>query len=374
MLNNISKSQNIEQQSEAFPLQQRLRESQAQSQEQSNLSERDTQRLKSISIFAAQALPMMQSGDLEGVKALANKRISELDSQGIPSNDTTEFLGLLESNPELATQRLSQGVDLGNKLGLFAGSQGVVASLQERQSLLNDLEGGVDPKTGKLKSRKQLTPKQLSAAVALGLEFRQPIPASVFGDRKKEQLDAEFQIKPQLEAAITTAREQAKIDVKKRVELPKANARLAQLTSQADNAISLVDKALSKSGVLSTGFIGAFTGKLPGTDAFELRKTIESIQANLAFDKLQEMRNNSPTGGAVGQLSDSERVALSATVASLDTGLDDEALIENLIRVKDQYDRFKQALQVAHESQFGQVQDSQKAPQAKIGRFNVVVE
>lgn len=62
------------------------------------------------------------------------------------------------------------------------------------------------------------------------------------------------------------------------------------------------------------GGIGAATRLGPGNRAAGV---LESISSNVAFNRLDEMRRNSPTGGAVGQLTDKEREALAATMGSL---------------------------------------------------------
>jgi hypothetical protein len=58
------------------------------------------------------------------------------------------------------------------------------------------------------------------------------------------------------------------------------------------------------------------------------------MKANLAFDKLQAMRNASKTGGALGNVSNEELALLSSTVASLNIG-DPKVLRENIRYVTD---------------------------------------
>ena len=54
------------------------------------------------------------------------------------------------------------------------------------------------------------------------------------------------------------------------------------------------------------------------TDARNLQAKLETVKANLGFDRLQQMRDNSPTGGALGAVAVQELTALQSTVASLD--------------------------------------------------------
>lgn len=125
----------------------------------------------------------------------------------------------------------------------------------------------------------------------------------------------------------------------------KEQARRESLSIKAEGVIGEIDKALGLVSPRTAGFGGAATRNLApfegaGTDARTLAATIETIQANLGFDALQEMRQNSPTGGALGQVAVQELVALRATVANLDPNLPDDVLRANLEKVKRHYGRW----------------------------------
>lgn len=73
---------------------------------------------------------------------------------------------------------------------------------------------------------------------------------------------------------------------------------------------------------------------LPGTDSRDLNKAVQSIQALIGFDELDKMRQASPTGGALGQISEREIDFLQALKGSIDTSQSDEVLRNNLERVQ----------------------------------------
>ncbi|MES1923267.1 hypothetical protein MHBO_004811, partial [Bonamia ostreae] len=50
----------------------------------------------------------------------------------------------------------------------------------------------------------------------------------------------------------------------------------------------------------ATGFFGAQAAKIPGTAAHDLDAILDSIRGNISFTRLQQMRESSPTGGALG--------------------------------------------------------------------------
>lgn len=115
-----------------------------------------------------------------------------------------------------------------------------------------------------------------------------------------------------------------------------------------------VTSALSLLGRGEAGFVGAKMAGVPGTKAYDLSRQIETIKANLGFDQLQEMRANSPTGGALGAVSDRELVSLQAAVASLDIGQSEQQLRANLQKIRGHYKRWSDAVQQANGGQQAQ--------------------
>ena len=58
-----------------------------------------------------------------------------------------------------------------------------------------------------------------------------------------------------------------------------------------------------------------------------------TIKSSIGFDRLQQMRDESPTGGALGQVSELELITLQATLGSLDLDQSEEQLLANLDRL-----------------------------------------
>lgn len=79
----------------------------------------------------------------------------------------------------------------------------------------------------------------------------------------------------------------------------------------------------------ATGF-ASYLKDLPGTDAQKLANNLKTIQANIGFDKLQAMRDASPTGGALGQVSERELGFLQSVFGSLEQSQSAEELSYNL--------------------------------------------
>ena len=84
---------------------------------------------------------------------------------------------------------------------------------------------------------------------------------------------------------------------------------------------------------LTTGFLGPVMTRFAGSDASDVSSLLTTLEANIAFNALQEMRNNSPTGGALGAVSERELLLLSATMGSLKQSQSSGQFIENLERL-----------------------------------------
>jgi hypothetical protein len=112
-----------------------------------------------------------------------------------------------------------------------------------------------------------------------------------------------------------------------------------------DSTLESVDAAIAKvPGFGTTGLAGAVASKVPGTPAYDLRQQIATVKANLGFDRLQAMRDASPTGGALGQVAVQELEYLQAAVASLDQAQTDQQLMAALEKVKRHYQNWRKAV------------------------------
>lgn len=119
----------------------------------------------------------------------------------------------------------------------------------------------------------------------------------------------------------------------------KAEQAQKAFVAKSGNVVSAVDRVLGKLGGGEAGWLGSTMAHVPGTKAYDVSRDLETIKANLGFQELQEMRSNSPTGGALGQVAVQELIALQSTIASLDIGQSEEQLRRNLQLIRDKYAR-----------------------------------
>lgn len=122
----------------------------------------------------------------------------------------------------------------------------------------------------------------------------------------------------------------------------KLNEKAAVNTQRSGNIVlEDVDRAVSaieNNPTLTTGIIGNWSKGVGGTPANKVNNLLQTVRANSAFDRLQQMREASPTGGALGAVSDSELGLLQNAIGSLEQSNDSEDLVYNLRRVQEIYE------------------------------------
>ena len=129
-------------------------------------------------------------------------------------------------------------------------------------------------------------------------------------------------------------------------EAAKLTRRDAAALETAKSTLETVDRALQKASEpedFRTGLAGSVAGLVPGTGAYDLDALVQTLNANLSFEALQTMRNNSPTGGALGAVSDADLRLLASQVANLAIGQSKEQLVQNIQLVRDHYKRIVDA-------------------------------
>lgn len=101
-----------------------------------------------------------------------------------------------------------------------------------------------------------------------------------------------------------------------------------------------IDRALEKietSDLPTTGLAGGILSMLPGTTAYDVDALISTVKANAGFDQLNKMRQNSPTGAAVGNVTEKELAYLQSVIGNLSLSQSKDQLVENLQRVRRAY-------------------------------------
>lgn len=114
--------------------------------------------------------------------------------------------------------------------------------------------------------------------------------------------------------------------------------------AQSESVLNEIKDAKKLVGITTAGF-GGLTKGIPMTAARDLDAKLTSIKANLGFDRLQQMREASPTGGALGQVAVQELVALQSTIASLDQLQSPSQLKQALGKIEKHYTNWQKTLE-----------------------------
>lgn len=200
--------------------------------------------------------------------------------------------------PSLAMQRERMAAGLDPVAGAPMGTD---MSQQQQRDML---DRGFDPATGKKIDRE--------------LTFEQKL------DQDKFDFDvAKFKFDEASKA------EDAATAERKSQDSAKFAAR--DMLRQNQNVMRKAQRAGKNIGFSTTGATGALFGLIPGTGAFDQKSTVETLQADAAFSTLQQMRNASKTGGALGQVSERELDLLMGAVGNLKIGQSEEQFRNNLV-------------------------------------------
>jgi len=106
------------------------------------------------------------------------------------------------------------------------------------------------------------------------------------------------------------------------------NYTASQLVDARDAAQALLNSPKELKAI--SGLTGPAVARIPGTDAYTGAVKLENLQTRSFVSEIQKMRAASPTGGAVGSVTEKEMAALSNIQASLKAGLKEDVLRKQL--------------------------------------------
>ena len=135
-------------------------------------------------------------------------------------------------------------------------------------------------------------------------------------------------------AAGEQAKAEGKDIAKFKSAFPKIQSGYKLFTAKSNRLISTIDRAINKIGSSTSGY-GALLNSLPATAARSLSGDLDTIRANVGFEELQAMRDASPTGGALGQVSEMENRLLQSLRAAIDQFQSGDNLRSNLMIIRD---------------------------------------
>ena len=292
------------------------------------------QQITSRNIYGGNAEPFQQQGPVQP----GTTPLGEIPAQG-PSFNLPQATQMAAQEGVLTPQAQQS---FGETAGAFAppGMPNKGVTLQEVE-YLNSLPKDKQDSTLSL----MLNLKRAGRLTTIG-----EVPTVVNPDNTTTPLSTyqkEVEATAGKESTVAGAVEKTKFKVKSDADFvenyPKLQTKRALLEDKTLNVDESIDNAIKKVGSWTTGIPGAAGGLIPGTEAFDLNQELTTIKANIGFDRLQQMREASPTGGALGQVAVQELEALQNSIKSLDRKQRPETLKRNLQTVKKQYRKWKAA-------------------------------
>lgn len=139
---------------------------------------------------------------------------------------------------------------------------------------------------------------------------------------------------------------------------PKATLALKSVEDSTDNFIKDLENLKNHPGL--NQITGIAAGRLPGLTAEgrAAKALYDKVMAKGGFSELQNMRNSSPTGGALGNVSDAEGKQLRASFAAIDRTQDapdvQKAISDTVDQLKNTKQRVREAYDMTYSYKFGQ--------------------
>ena len=158
----------------------------------------------------------------------------------------------------------------------------------------------------------------------------------------------------------TTERGEEKRKAKLETSYPKAKAAVTSMSESLQDSIDNIDSLLKDpEGIEAiTGKTGAAYKDLPDwmkafwPTAARAQSALNQINARAIFDELSKMRQESPTGGALGQVTEKEEAYLKSAAAQLDQAQSTQDFTAALERFKRQVRSSKENVETAFQETF----------------------
>ena len=275
-------------------------------------------------LFAAAQNPWLD----EGQRALVNTLIqNELKSsnQGLENIDLGDRIGFFDRQGNLVRSVPKAGQQK-------AATYGVIGKDQYG----TEQYGWIDPITRTVTPAPSGSGQEAGAAPVDAQPLAPPpqAPAPAQEGAQQPPMAAPIQIPPAPPGVNPKIwrDEQTKIAAEKSAAKTLANHRREVNEDVIGNA---ADQARKLINGWTTGMVGNALSNLSSSQAAELRRQIDVLKSNATIENLNAMRQSSPTGGALGNVTEKEGAMLASATGALDAAASEE----DFRRALDNYER-----------------------------------
>ena len=137
-------------------------------------------------------------------------------------------------------------------------------------------------------------------------------------------------------------------DVKMNEKRQQDFASMQAMLQQLDEYAKSVNKVATHPGLSSNFGIPGYIWNIPGGNAADAQALLDTLRTQGAFSTLQEMRNASKTGGALGSVSDKEIAMLQNAIAPLGKAQSYQQLKDSLAGILSHIEASKQRIRNAY--------------------------
>ena len=266
----------------------------------------------------------------------------------------------------------------------MAAGVGIYESLQdrkdrkERQKNIDALIAKQDPETQEVLRLLGDDAKAIATYIG-GREQRKAAEAEARVQQAQFASDvASRDLTPQMQQRVVNAKDPSAELVKIDDESRQVKSNLATMQSTHDRILRDIDAIRQMVGGEfyndETGQIETVTGFsndrnpldalmpamaiVPRTQAKDYAQRLDTLKANIGFGELQRMRDNSPTGGALGQVTERELNFLQSVLGAIGTDTKYETLLQTLDKAEQVYREMLSAAQTDYANYYGAPQTS----------------
>ena len=261
---------------------------------------------------------------------------------------------------------------------LLHAALGVLSGGQKAYQRHIDIEEADELSRRKLEMEEESKKRLLAFEQPLKIEQRQAVPKGYYYDETLNQLipipaggklegktnvpaletpEQKLERSKELETFkvdIAGKKKQQEVDIEKTKNRPKALKALESYDESIQNTIKNIDEVLNDPKFSrGAGLLGSVEAKVKGSPAFNIRAKIKSIESAVGLDQLTELRANSPTGGALGNVSDKDIALLTSAKKNLDPDQDAKELRKALLDLRDIIESSTGRATEAYQSDFG---------------------
>lgn len=287
--------------------------------QQKTLQEAETTYQKSLQLSPEE---LTTQEDLDRLSESARRSYTNTRDQAIPLEFITGQLASIER------RALDLAEPLERKLARLQAAR--TSSTEASKFALERADKEIVGARGEAKDIRTET----ESARRFGVEEAGRVATRTQADRQFEEDKRQFGLDYAIKQRETTLKE---AEAKGKTEVSAYQQRQAEKTNSA------IDDLLPRVNNKTVG-VGSYAGFIRGTEAKDFAADLEFLKSSIGFGALQEMREASKTGGALGQVSDRELSLLTSALGGLDVGQTPENFKKNLNRIKESVNRWNQAV------------------------------